>query len=104
MAIVQQPKIETRLHMLLWHIADQWGTVRRDGVTIPVILPHTVLAALVAARRPTVTTALIALERHGHLTRTDAGWTLHGKPPGHLPTPAPRAATREPRAPPGTRI
>ena len=84
MAIVQQPKIETRLHMLLWHIADRWGTVRRGGVAIPVILPHTVLAALVAAKRPTVTTALAALERGGHLTRTNTVWTLHGPPPGEL--------------------
>lgn len=84
MAIVQQPKVETRLHMLLWHIADRWGTVRRSGVTIPVTLPHTVLAALVAAQRPTVTTALTALERDGVLTRTNTGWTLHGPPPGEL--------------------
>jgi CRP-like cAMP-binding protein len=84
LAIVQQPKVETRLHMLLWHIADRWGTVRRGGIAIPVMLPHGVLAALVAARRPTVTTALVALERDGILTRTSTGWTLHGSPPGEL--------------------
>ena len=84
MAIVQQPKVETRLQMLLWHIADRWGTVHRSGVTIPVTLPHTVLAALVAAQRPTVTTALTALKRDGVLTRTHTGWTLHGPPPGEL--------------------
>ncbi len=84
LAIVQQPKVETRLHMLLWHIADRWGTVRRGEVAIPVMLPHAVLAALVAARRPTVTTALVALERDGILARTSTGWTLYGSPPGEL--------------------
>jgi len=85
-AIVQQPTVEARLHMLLWHLADRWGTVRRGGVIVPIVLPHAVLAALVAARRPTVTTALAALEREGRLTRTSTGWVLHGPPPGALQT------------------
>ena len=82
MAIVQQPKVEVRLHMLLWHLADRWGTVRPDGVFVPLRLTQTVLAQLVAARRPTVSAAIGMLEREGQLTRTGNGWLLHGSPPG----------------------
>ena len=82
MAIVQQPRVEARLHLLLWHLADRWGTVRTDGVFVPVRLTQTVLAELVAARRPTVSAAIGLLERDGQLTRTDGGWLLHGTPPG----------------------
>lgn len=84
MAIVQHPKVEARLHMLLWHLADRWGTVRPDGVTVPLRLTQTVLAGLVAAQRPTVSAALGALERDGRLTRTSSGWLLRGSPPGEL--------------------
>ena len=30
-AIMNQPKVETRLHMLLWHLADRWGVHLGDG-------------------------------------------------------------------------
>jgi len=82
MAIVQHPKVEARLHMLLWHLADRWGTVGRDGVLLPIRLTQTVLAALVAAQRPTVSAALRTLERDLRITRTHRGWLLHGAPPG----------------------
>ncbi len=84
MAIVQQPRVETRLHMLLWHLADRWGTVGPDGVLVQLRLTQSVLAALVAARRPTVSAALGALERDGLVSRTSRGWLLHGAPPGDL--------------------
>lgn len=83
-AIVHQPKVESRLHMLLWHLADRWGTVRSDGVMMPVRLTHETLAELIAARRPTVSSAVGALERDGVLERTREGWLLHGSPPGEL--------------------
>lgn len=84
MAIVQQPKVETRLHMLLWHLADRWGTVGPRGVLVPVRLTQSVLAALVAAQRPTVSAALRTLEQDGRISRTSRGWLLHGAPPGEL--------------------
>ena len=96
MAIVQQPKVEARLHMLLWHLADRWGTVTRDGVFLPVRLTQTVLAALVAAQRPTVSSALATLERDHRVTRTNRGWLLHGAPPGELQL-APETHTRPPQ-------
>jgi hypothetical protein len=41
-----------------------------------------VLADLVAARRPTVTTALSELGRQGLVRSVDEGWLLAGDPPG----------------------
>ena len=82
MAIVQQPRVEVRLRMLLWHLADRWGIVRPDGVFVPLRLTQIVLAELVAARRPTVSAAIGVLEREGQLTRSADGWLLHGSPAG----------------------
>jgi CRP/FNR family transcriptional regulator, cyclic AMP receptor protein len=81
MAIAHYPRIDRRLLLLLWHLADRWGRVRADGVRIPLRLTHTLLADLVAARRPSVTTALAQLEAEGHLTRQDNTIVLHGEPP-----------------------
>lgn len=83
-AIVHQPRVETRLHMLLWHLADRWGTVRSDGVLVPVKLTHSILAELIAARRPTVSAAVGSLERSGAVSRARDGWLLYGSPPGEL--------------------
>jgi CRP/FNR family transcriptional regulator, cyclic AMP receptor protein len=84
MAIVHQARVDVRLHMLLWHLAARWGRVRRDGTVLPLRLTHTVLADLVAARRPTVTTALSELSRRG-LVKTDGeSWVLSGEAPGEL--------------------
>jgi CRP/FNR family transcriptional regulator, cyclic AMP receptor protein len=85
MAIVHQPRVEARLHMLLWHLPDRRGTVRRDGVLVPLPLTHTILADLLAARRPTVSAALGSLQRRGLITSEGKGWLLHGDPPGELP-------------------
>ncbi len=84
MAIVHQARVDVRLHMLLWHLAARWGRVRSDGTMLPIRLTHTVLADLVAARRPTVTSALSELTRQGHLRLVDDGWLLAGEPPGEL--------------------
>jgi hypothetical protein len=84
MAIVHQARVDVRLHMLLWHLAARWGRVRSDGTVLRLRLTHTVLADLVAARRPTVTTALSDLARRG-LIRTDGEtWVLSGEAPSEL--------------------
>jgi CRP/FNR family transcriptional regulator, cyclic AMP receptor protein len=84
MAIVHQARVDVRLHMLLWHLAARWGRVRSDGTALQLRLTHAVLADLVAARRPTVTTALSELTRRG-LVRTDGEtWLLFGDAPGEL--------------------
>jgi CRP/FNR family cyclic AMP-dependent transcriptional regulator len=84
MAIVHQARVDVRLHMLFWHLAGRWGKVRTDGIVVPLRLTHTVLSDLVAARRPTVTSALSDLARRGDVHSVDEGWLLSGDPPGEL--------------------
>jgi len=84
MAIVHQARVNVRLQMLFWHLADRWGRVRSAGVLLPLSLTHTVLADLVAARRPTVTSALGELDRQGLVLPDEDGWLLCGEPPGEL--------------------
>jgi CRP/FNR family transcriptional regulator, cyclic AMP receptor protein len=98
MAIVHQARVDHRLHLLFWHLAGRWGRVRSDGVVVPLRLTHTVLADLVAARRPTVTSALSDLNRRGLVRAINDGWLLCGPPPGrtHLPPPAPAAGDASP--------
>jgi CRP/FNR family transcriptional regulator, cyclic AMP receptor protein len=81
MAIVHQARVDDRLHMLFWHFAGRWGRVRGDGVLLPLRLTHTVLADLVAARRPTVTSALSDLSKRGLVRAMDEGWLLLGDAP-----------------------
>ncbi len=82
MAIVHQARVDVRLHMLFWHLADRWGRVRPDGVVVPLRLTHAVLSDLVAARRPTVTSALSELGKRGVVRPVAEGWLLSGDPPG----------------------
>ncbi len=84
MAIIHQPRVNVRLLMLLWHLADRWGRVRSEGVVLPLHLTHSVLADLVSARRPTVTSALTELARQELVAPLNRGWLLRGEPPGEL--------------------
>jgi CRP/FNR family cyclic AMP-dependent transcriptional regulator len=83
-AIISQRRIETRLTMLFWHLADRFGHVNGGWVEVPVPLTHGTLAELVAARRPSVTTALSQLYQRGVLQRADRGWRLRGTVPPEL--------------------
>ena len=84
MAIVQQPRIDLRLHMLFWELADRWGTVHQDGVHLRLQLTHLMLSDLVAARRPTVTKALGELAARSAVMWTGSDWLLPGEPPVEL--------------------
>ena len=84
LAIIHQARVDIRLHMLLWHLASRWGRVRTDATVLPLRLTHTVLADLVAARRPTVTSALSRLGRLGLVHFDGEVWVLSGRPPGDL--------------------
>jgi CRP/FNR family transcriptional regulator, cyclic AMP receptor protein len=81
MAIVGHARVDVRIHMLLWHLADRWGSAHPGGTILPLPLTHAVLAELVAARRPTVSTALAGLARNGLVNATRDGWLLAGEPP-----------------------
>jgi CRP/FNR family transcriptional regulator, cyclic AMP receptor protein len=84
MAIIHQPRIDVRLHMLMWELAVRWGHVSRDGVRLPVRLTHATLAELVAARRPSVTKALGELANQALVTWQRDHWLLKGEPPSEL--------------------
>ncbi len=84
MAIVHQPRVDTRLLMLFWHLVARWGKVSPDGYRLSLRLTHTVLADLVAARRPTVSAALSDLaEQHLVMVRENT-WLISGPPPSEL--------------------
>lgn len=99
MAIVHQARVDVRLHLLFWQLAGRWGRVRADGVLVPLRLTHTVLADLVAARRPTVTSALSDLSRRGLVRAISDGWLLSGPPPGRGSRPPARPPVRPERDP-----
>ena len=84
MAIVHQARVDVRLEMLLWHLAGRWGRVRSDATVVPLRLTHTLLADLVAARRPTVTSALTDLARRGRVESRGEEWLLFGEAPVEL--------------------
>ena len=81
MAIAQQPRLDERLWMLFWELADRHGRVHPDGVHIDLPLTHEVLSHLVAARRPSVSGALTKLAAQGRLRRDARSWVLSGDPP-----------------------
>ncbi len=81
-AVGHMTRVDSRLLVLMWHLADRWGKVTKDGIVIPLKLTHQVLGRIVGAQRPSVTTALKALTDRGALTRAgDGSWLLHGEPP-----------------------
>jgi CRP/FNR family transcriptional regulator, cyclic AMP receptor protein len=82
MAISQQPRLDDRLWMLFWDLADRHGRVHPDGVHVDLPLTHEVLSHLAGARRPSVSSALTKLSDQGRLQRNGRGWVLRGEPPG----------------------
>ena len=81
-AVGHMTRVDSRLLVLFWHLADRWGRVTRDGIVIPLKLTHAVLGRIVGAQRPSVTTALKTLTDRNALTRAgDGSWILHGEPP-----------------------
>ena len=56
-----------------------------EGVLLPLRLTHQILAQLIGARRPSVTTAVGELTSAGLASRRpDGSWVLHGGPPNEL--------------------
>jgi CRP/FNR family cyclic AMP-dependent transcriptional regulator len=81
-AVGHMTRVDSRLLVLFWHLADRWGRVTPNGVVIPLKLTHQVLGRIVGAQRPSVTTALKSLTDRGAVSRgTDGTWVLHGEPP-----------------------
>jgi CRP-like cAMP-binding protein len=86
LVVNQLVRLEDRLLIALWALAERWGRVTPDGVLVPMGLTHSALARLVGARRPSVTSAIGDLGRDGLLERTVDGWLLRGDP-AHLVEP-----------------
>ena len=85
LAIAYHQRVDDRLLLLLWHLAERRGRVHPDGDVVPLPLSHQRLADLIGAHRPSVTTAMGELTRAGTLSRRDDGdWVLHGAPPEKL--------------------
>lgn len=78
-------RVDDRLLIVLWHLADRWGKVTPGGIEVRVPLTHAELAMVVGARRPSVTVALRGLiERRLVEHPSRARWVLCGDPPAEF--------------------
>jgi CRP/FNR family transcriptional regulator, cyclic AMP receptor protein len=93
-AISAQPRLEVRLALLFWHLADRWGRVERGGVRLCLPLTHQLLGQLVAAERPSVSHALARLSQSDLITGHGSEWHLHGSLDEQLPELTPSAHAR----------
>ena len=85
LAVSHLKLVEMRLLVILWYYADRWGRVTPGGVLLPLRMTHSLLARIVGARRPSVSTALGRLQDRGLVERTANGhWLLLGSPPREL--------------------
>jgi CRP/FNR family transcriptional regulator, cyclic AMP receptor protein len=84
-ALLQLSPVETRLLVLFWHLAERWGRVTPDGISMRLRMSHELLGQLVGCRRSSVTTALHRVHDSGHVVRrADGTWLLRGSPPDEL--------------------
>lgn len=77
-SITAHVRVDVRLLAYLWHLADRFGVVTPGSVKLDLPLTHAVLARLIGARRPTVTTALQRLMQLGYLRREGRSFVLVG--------------------------
>ena len=85
LAICHMRRVDSRLLVLMWHFADRWGHVEREGVVMPFRLTHEMIGRIIGAQRPSVTTALKRLSEEELLERrADGSWLLRGGPPEEL--------------------
>jgi CRP/FNR family cyclic AMP-dependent transcriptional regulator len=85
LAIAHHQRVDDRLLLTLWHLAERWGRVSPEGIAVPLPLSHQRLADLVGAHRPAVTRAMGDLTRQESISRrADRTWMLHGSPPEEL--------------------
>jgi CRP/FNR family cyclic AMP-dependent transcriptional regulator len=79
LAILDQPRLDVRLILLFWELADRWGKVAPEGVSVPLPITHQMLGRIIRAQRPSVTAALKELRERGFLSReADGTWVIHG--------------------------
>ncbi len=94
-AISRLKRVDERLEATLRHLCDRWGRVTVDGTVLPLRLSHRMLAELVGARRPTVSSALADLARRGAVTRrSDGSWLLRRDFAGFVPEEIPESVSQ----------
>jgi hypothetical protein len=78
----QVSRLEARILLTLWHLADRWGHISPEGVVLELPkLTHEMIARMVAARRPSVTTGIRRLRELGVIdVRSRGRWLLRGDP------------------------
>jgi CRP-like cAMP-binding protein len=81
-AIAQHHRLDDRLMLFFWELADRYGRVTPDGVRLDLDLTHELIGHLVAAHRPSISAALSRLEAAGRLRRDGRRWVLLGEHPG----------------------
>jgi CRP/FNR family transcriptional regulator, cyclic AMP receptor protein len=98
LVIAEQPRVEDRLLMLFWQLADRFGKVTREGIMVRLALTHEALGRLIGARRPTVTLALRMLGERGMLERLpDRSWLIKELPQDRAVTAAGLSDGTQPR-------
>ena len=75
-AVLQLPRVEDRVLVALRQLASRFGQQTEGGIRLDLALTHEMLGGLCAARRPTVTMAIIELEARGHIERRDRSYVL----------------------------
>jgi CRP/FNR family cyclic AMP-dependent transcriptional regulator len=90
LAIAHHHRLEDRLRLFFWELADRYGRVTPHGVRLEPVLTHELIGHLVGAYRPSVSVALARLEEDGHVRRDAGGLLLLGSPPGLDETVTPR--------------
>jgi CRP/FNR family transcriptional regulator, cyclic AMP receptor protein len=84
-AINALSRIEERLEVTLWELSYRFGRVTPDGIMLDLPLTHSQMAEMVAAQRPSVSTAFTRLQDHGRIVHAARHrWLLLGEPPSTL--------------------
>jgi hypothetical protein len=78
------PRADVRVALLLWQLAERWGTVQPDGIHLSLPLTHRLIGRLVGAERPSVSHALARLGRADLVSREPHELVLHGTADHHL--------------------
>jgi CRP-like cAMP-binding protein len=81
-AINAVSRVEERLELTLWELAYRFGRMTREGIIVDLPITHSQLADILAAQRPSVSTAVGRLQAHGRVVRVERHrWLLRGEPP-----------------------
>lgn len=75
-------RTEERVDLTLWELAYRFGRVTPDGIVLELPITHSQLADMVAAQRPSVSTAIGRMQTQGRVVHSDRHrWLLRGEPP-----------------------